>query len=146
MANVLNRSTLEYRQSVNTPDYTDPPWLFNPDMSPVAGVPHKYWKLTGDTLSEMSSGEKAAVDAAQLTAVRDAAAAQLDQQEDILRAFMLLVLDEFNAHTAKINAILTAVDNAATLAALKTAVAAIADQPTRTEAQLKAAIKAKLGT
>lgn len=62
----------------------------------------------------------------------------------VLRAVILLMLDEFNMHTAKTNAILTAIDNAASLAALKTAVAAITDLPTRTAQQLKTAIQAKI--
>lgn len=52
------------------------------------------------------------------------------------RALMLLLLDELNLHALKINAILDAVDGAASLAALKTAVALIPDYPARTKQQL----------
>lgn len=67
MADVLHRITLEFRRSVNEalPEYSDPPWLRNPDLGPVAGVPLKYWKLTGDVLSEQDAAEKAATDAAE---------------------------------------------------------------------------------
>lgn len=62
MANVLNRTTLTFRRSVNTPDFSDVDYVINPDMSPVAGVPNKYWKLAGDILSVMTDEEKAVVD------------------------------------------------------------------------------------
>ena len=62
MANVLHRTTFEYKLSVNTPDFPIGTWVINPDLSPVSGVPKKYWKLTGDILSEMSAGEKSVVD------------------------------------------------------------------------------------
>lgn len=66
MANVLNRSTLKYLESVNTPDYPVENWVINPDMSGVASVPQKYWKLIGDVPSEMSTEEKQLVDQANL--------------------------------------------------------------------------------
>lgn len=62
-------------------------------------------------------------------------------KERVLRAIVLLVLDEFNNHALKINAILDAVDQATSLADLKTRVAAIPDYPQRTTAQLITAIK-----
>lgn len=62
----------------------------------------------------------------------------------VIRAFMLLVLDELNAHSTKLNSVLTAIDNAASLAQLKTAVAAITDLPVRTAQQLRTAIQNKI--
>lgn len=64
MADVLHRQTLELRRSVNTPDFPSEDWAINPDLSAVANVAQRYWKLTGDVVSEMSTEEKAAVDAA----------------------------------------------------------------------------------
>lgn len=64
MADVLHRQTLELRRSVNTPDFPPEEWVINPDLSAVAGVLPRYWKLTGDVVSEMSPEEKAVVDAA----------------------------------------------------------------------------------
>lgn len=146
--NVINRTTLVYIPSANTPDYPEPAWKHDPDMSQVAGVPTYFWKW--DAVNErpipMTAGEQATVTAARLAAARDTAAAALDQVENVTRAFMLMVLDEFNAHSAKMNALLTAIDGAASLAALKTAVAAIADLPTRTAQQLRDGIRNKLGT
>lgn len=146
MANVLNRVTKEYRASVNDPDYPVIDWIINPDLSAVAGWPPRYWVITGDNVSLMSQAQRDAVDAAELTASRNAAAAALTDTENIQRAFMLLVLDEFNAHTAKMNALLTAIDNAASLAGLKTAVASIADLPVRSESDLRTGMRNKLGT
>lgn len=67
MANVVNRTTVQYLQFVNTPDYDPTSWIINPDLSALASVPQKYWKVVGDTVVEMDSGEKAAVDAALLS-------------------------------------------------------------------------------
>lgn len=33
MAAVLNKQTLEYLESVNTPDYHPADWIINPDLS-----------------------------------------------------------------------------------------------------------------
>jgi len=63
MADVLQRTTLEQRFSVNTPDYPIAIWIINPDLSGVVYVPKKYWKTTGDVVSEMNQTEKDAIDA-----------------------------------------------------------------------------------
>lgn len=62
----------------------------------------------------------------------------------VLRAVMLVILDELNLHATKINAILTAIDNGSTLAQVKTNIAAIADYPARTAGQLRTAVEGKL--
>ncbi len=69
MANILHRTTLEHRISVNTPEYPDPPWLEAPDLSAVEGVDQKYWKISGDVVSEMSAAEKTVVDDAEAAAI-----------------------------------------------------------------------------
>lgn len=146
MANVLNRTTKQYLVSVNTPDYPVGSWIHSPDLSAVVGFSERYWTITGDAVTLMSQAERDAVDAAYLTAARDAAAAQLQQTEDVLRAFMLAVLDELNLHAAKHNAILDAIDASGSLAEVKTNIAAIADYPSRTELQLRTSVRNKLGT
>jgi len=156
-ANVLNRITKEFRASVNTPDFPTASWIINPDMSAVAGFASKYWVISGDLVLLMSQAERDAVDAKEAAdaaaaaivardAARDAAAEQLNQVEDIMRAFALVLLDELNSHKDKINAILTAIDAATSLAEVKTNIGAIADYPTRTVDQLRAALRAKLGS
>jgi len=58
MSDVLHRTTLEYKKSVNTPDYPEVDWVLDPDLSNVAGVPTKFWKLSGNVVTEMSLDEK----------------------------------------------------------------------------------------
>lgn len=62
MANVLNRLTKEYIESVNTPEYMTPEWIINPDLSLVIDYPVTYWKIEGDSVSLMSEQEKSAHD------------------------------------------------------------------------------------
>lgn len=62
----------------------------------------------------------------------------------VLRAAVAVLIDELNVHALKINAILTAVDAATTLADLKTRIGLIADYPQRTLAQAKTSINNKI--
>lgn len=66
MADVIHRTTYEYRKSVceNEVDYPQTVWLWNPDLSPVDGVLPIYWKVVLDAVQEMNQTEKDAVDAA----------------------------------------------------------------------------------
>jgi|GEM_PF-2886537 hypothetical protein len=146
MATVLNRTTKALLVSVNTVDYPTIDWIIEPDLSAVAGFASKYWTITGDTVSLLDQAGRNAVDAAILSAQRDAIAAAMNATEDYARAFALVVLDEINLHATRITAILDAVDGANSLATLKTAVAAIADVPQRTIDQLKTALRNKLGS
>lgn len=74
MANVIHRTTLEFRESVNTPDFPEPTWKHSPNMSGVTGVSDIYWKAppswVGDVGPvEMTQPEKDAVDAAAAAAL-----------------------------------------------------------------------------
>lgn len=149
MSSAFNPNTIDYRESVHSPDFPAPWVLDQPQANALfaAAVPLHYWKSVGGIATEMTPAEKAAVDTANLDASREGkVVATIDQVEAILRASVLVILDELNSHAAKINSMLTAVDNATSLADLKTAYAAIADYPTRTTAQVRAAIRAKLGS
>lgn len=70
MADVLNRTTKVYLQSVNTPDFDVADWIINPDLSLV--LPQEpnsiYWNIVGDVVTEMTQPEKDAVNAAEATA------------------------------------------------------------------------------
>jgi hypothetical protein len=149
MADVLNTSTLEMRASVNEAQapYSYDPWIVisRAKFDLWSTIPQQYRKWTGVAVEEMTGPEKLAVDLALLEASRDSIVQQLDQQEDILRAFAGLLVDELNEHAARTNGILNAIDAAASLAALKTAVAGIQNLPTRDLAQLRNAIRAKIG-
>jgi hypothetical protein len=67
MASVLNRTTKEFRGSVNTPDYDPADWIINPDLSAVSGEPNKYWIIDppgSDTVRLATLAEQAVIDAA----------------------------------------------------------------------------------
>lgn len=148
MAAVIHRTTLEFRPAANEPDFPEPTWKHNPDMTAVAGVLRRFWKwdAVGERPVPMTAPEQAAVVAAELEAQRENQAANLDQPEALLRAVVLILLDELNLHAARTNALLSAIDAATSLGTLKTAVALIADVPTRTVQQLRTAIRARMGT
>jgi len=120
-------------------------WIFKPDLSSVAGLPPRYWNILVDVVLPMTQSERDAVDAAIAAGIRDAIASDVDRSHpSILRAFAELLVDELNDHSAKINAILDAADNATSLASFKTAMLSISDHPTRSLPQLKNAIRGKL--
>lgn len=113
-----------------------------------SAIPLKYRKLGagGVTIEEMTAGEKAAADASELNDARDeAVVAEVDAVESVLRAFMLVVLDELNAQAAQMNTITAAVDGASNMSQFQSNMQAISDYPNRTAAQLRASIRAKLG-
>lgn len=146
MADVLNRTTREFIRSVHEPDYPVEEWIISPDLEAVTGFDSRYWVITGDVVSLMDQAQRAAVDAATLEAQRDDLISQFGSVENILRAFMLIVLDEFNAHSAKTNSMLDAMDASTSLADMKNRIGQIADYPTRTSQQLIDAIRNRLGS
>jgi hypothetical protein len=83
MAAFLNRTTKHYVSAGNTPDYPAADWIENPDLSAVAGVPFKYWKVVGDTVVEMGAEEKAAVDASEVAAAEAASPFDPDKWEGV---------------------------------------------------------------
>jgi hypothetical protein len=72
----------------------------------------------------------------------------LDKQtakiEGLIRAMLLVVLDEMNLHADKMNEINASVDAASNFNAFKSDLQSVADYPQRTPAQLRNAIKSKL--
>lgn len=84
------------------------------------------------------------IDAYEL-ARKDGIAAQFDSVDDIVRAAVLVIMDELNLHSTRLQQILDAAAAATTLANFKSGMAAIQPIPQRTAAQLKAAIRVKLG-
>ena len=146
MASALNRTTKQYLTSVNTPDYPVADWIVDPDLSAVVGFPSIYWVITGDVVTLMTQVERDAVDATILEASRDALISEIDNVEDILRAFANVLLDELNAHSTKMAEISSIVDGAGNYSAFVTAMQGISDYPQRTLAQLRTAIRNKLGS
>lgn len=122
MASVLNRTTKQYLTSVNTPDYPTQDWIIDPDLSAVTSFASIYWIITGDVVTLMDQAQRDAVDATILEAQRDSTVNELDATEGILRAFASVVVDEINILRQQ---------------------HALGD---RTLAQLKTAMRAKLGS
>ncbi len=148
MANFLHRTTKRYLTSQDPNGLPEPlaNYIEGPDLSAVTGFASKYWVITGDVVTLMSQAQRDAVDAAELSAQRDAQANVFDGVEAHERAFALMLLDEINGLSTKINAILDAIDGANNLADVKTAVAAIADRPMRNISDIKTGFRNKLGT
>lgn len=146
MPNWVHRTTKEFLRSVPLAKLPEPEanYIEEPDLSAVTGFDKKHWTITGDVVSLMSQAERDAVDEAEETARLDAIADEIDAIQTYSRAFAEVVLDEFNSHALKINAILDAIDSSNNLSEVKTAIEAISDYPQRTLAQLKTALRGKL--
>ena len=99
MGDFVHRTTKQYLQSISPNDLPEPlaNYIENPDLSNVVGVPNQYWVITGDVITEMSQGEKDAVDAQILSDARDAVIqAEIDNLESVLRQVVVLMVDELN--------------------------------------------------
>jgi hypothetical protein len=145
MPDYVDTTTLQLYRS-HWPQPANTAGLTRAEYDAASAIPGQYRKWTGSAVVEMTQGEKDTVDAAALSAQRDSTAAQLEQVEDVMRAFALTVLDEFNGHADKLNAILDAADNAVSLADFKARMGLIDDYPQRTVAQLKTSLRNKLGS
>ena len=130
----LNRSTKRFYTNVDLSDmqkvdagisgyFSNAEWIYDPDMSAVTGQPNKYWIITGDVVTLMDQAARDVVDADEVETQRDNVVVQLDRQEDLLRAFASIMVDELNILRAKQKPVL----------------------PPRTLAQLKTAMRNKLG-
>ena len=67
MSDVLDRNTKDLRRSVNTPDFPSASYVINPvfvpDEATILAVPARHRKINqDDTVSEMTTAEKAVVD------------------------------------------------------------------------------------
>lgn len=149
MADVINTTELETRSSVNEglPPYNVAPWVVitRTQYDLWSAIPQRYRKWVVDHVEEMTQPEKDAIDLAEMQAARDLIVQQIDHVEDVLRAVVLMVVDELNRHADTTNALLDAIDAAGSLASLKGTVAGIQNLPTRTVAQVRSAIRNKLG-
>jgi len=93
MANVINRTTLEYRTSVSTGRFDTADWIINPDLSALSGIDKKYWKVVGDTVVEMTQPEKDAVDATDLAAAKTARIEEVDNNSVLAALKLMLSVD-----------------------------------------------------
>ena len=93
-----------YLKSVNTPDFSkDAKNLINPDVTLLRSVSTTHWKCSNAAVMEMTQTEKDTTDAAALLTevlvVRADGEAIVDTRAVggvVLRAFALVVMDEFN--------------------------------------------------
>lgn len=109
---------------------------------------------TGEvTERDMTPQEEAEHAAATAPPTPEYLAAKLDELvedefarlNNIIRALALMIMDEFNRHSAVHTAILQAAANSSSYGAFRAAMGQIQPVPTRTAAQIKAAIRSKLG-
>jgi len=119
-------------------------WLYDPDLSAVLGQPTKYWVITGDVISLLGQSARDAIDDAEVIAQLDGIADEIDQAQTYSKAAMEVIIDEFNKHSLRLNAVLDAIDGANNLAGVKSAIAAISDLNPRALSQLKTALRGKL--
>jgi len=80
MANVLNKTTLQYLRSVDTAKYLDGEWIINPDLSQVKLLPKKYWKIDGNNVVAMNQSEKDSKDASILPQLKTAKENAIDKR------------------------------------------------------------------
>lgn len=80
MANVLHKTNLVYKKSVNTTEYLDGEWIINPDLSNVEGVDKLYWKIDGESVIEMTQEEKDAVDLTRLDSLKESKIRDIDNK------------------------------------------------------------------
>jgi hypothetical protein len=58
MGAVLNRTSLQYIEFVNTPDYDPTVWVIDPDITPVESVSSMFWFINSDdSLSIMTDAQ-----------------------------------------------------------------------------------------
>lgn len=97
---VLNRTTMQYLQVPDSSVYPVGQWIRDPDISALidAGITPDYWRIQGDTVTEVTPGERAAIDArlAQdfVQSIRDRARGDLGGKG--VTALIEVLLDEIN--------------------------------------------------
>jgi len=121
-------------------------WIFAPDLSAVTGEDSKYWDITGENVTLVDQATRDAIDAQELEDELEAVVSQLDTQKDIIRGLALELNQRLNQAAQRLNGILAAAEGANNLAAFKTSMNAISDQPTQTPAELRQEVKDRLRT
>jgi hypothetical protein len=129
--------------------------LNNPDLSQVAGLDIKYWKVfppqVGGQVVPMAAQEQAAWDAklaADLLAAQKASAKGIIEGSvdlgKLARAEVDIIIQQFNLHTVEENTLLAAVAAATSLSDLKTRCALITQVATATLSGAKTAVEADI--
>lgn len=101
MSDVFNRTTGQFLQSVNTPDFDVADWIINPDLSAVIGEPVRYWLIVpanSDTIILANAGQQQGIDnaiaAQRRTRQKDEAKNSLD--DDVIAGITAALPPEFN--------------------------------------------------
>lgn len=101
--NWLNRATKQLILNASPSDMgmatpeSNATWIYDPDLSVVAGIANKYWIITGDAVTEMNQVQKDAVDEVDLAASRDSMVdGEVNNFEGIMRQVIKLFIQEFN--------------------------------------------------
>lgn len=125
--------------------------LKDPDTTEVAGQPIRYWKHVDGSLQLKTAGEQASADSALAAALLSSQRAGAKEIFDgdspnskILKAIVLLLIDELNVLRERDRDRAVDVAAATNLANLKTRWAAQSSLADRTAAQAKTAIEAKI--
>ena len=90
MSDVIHRTTLEYRQSVNTPDYNAAEWIINPELP---DCPQELWEVSGDEVVEMSQSDQAIYYAQKLQDAKTAK--RIEVRDELYAALEMLGYDSF---------------------------------------------------
>ena len=140
---ILHRQlkTLHQVKTQAEADQVDPlVFVVAPDLTAVAGVEPKYFKIAGDQVSEMTPAEKQAVDLAE----RKRQADRLDDASSYDRAIAITLRELANDHARTIIGLADAILQATDLADLQTRVAEGFQISTPTPAELKDRIESKI--
>jgi len=98
----------------------------------------RVWTVTDKTQQQIDAETAARRD--------ETVALSLDQTEEILRAILSVIVDEFNRHSDRDQAVKDQTALATSLANFQTRMAGIARVPSRTLQDLRDAVRQKLGT
>lgn len=77
MINLLHRSTKKLISTDQPQLFSHTEWIFDPDLTGVAGVPVYYWHIERNSIREMTAEEKVAYDATTLPTMKAAKEAKL---------------------------------------------------------------------
>lgn len=111
MATVVNKTTFEVIESVNTPDYDPNEWLINPV---IPDVPKRYWRIVNGILKVKTASQRAASDVENLVAVKENKKQNLKEElgeavrskysdDEKLSLLLILQLAVASGNTARVN-------------------------------------------
>lgn len=145
--NTENGRVIEFKQKAHTPEYVGRTDVViynvaNPDLPQCA---MQYWIVDNGTVREMTTAEKAVIDAeiAEHLAQIEADKKNLDKQEKMMRACILVLVNEVNRARQWDTDLKAVIAASTSLADFKTRAAALSDRPQITAAQANTAIKNK---